>query len=379
MGGTVSTPAAGGTTPMQLGIIGCGTIVGAYLETLPRLPLVKLVAVADLDPRRAQAVADREPGVRALTVDELLADPGVDTVLNLTIPAAHAEVDLAAIAAGKNVYAEKPFAVTDADGRAVLEAARTASVHVGSAPDTVLGTGIQTARAAIDAGRIGTPVAATATMITAGHERWHAQPDFYYRAGGGPLLDMGPYYVHALVTLLGPVRSVLGASRRSRDTRTIGTGPRAGEVIPVEVDTYVTGILVHESGVLSTLVMGFDGAGTTAHPIEVHGTAGTLGVPDPNLFDGDVRLLVEGSDWEVLPVSAGYVDAGRGIGLQDMAAGIARSEGFRASGELGQHALEVMNGVLEAARGAGMVEVETGCGRSQGVRWGKGDSDGIGH
>ena len=350
---------------MKIGMIGCGVISRQYLESFGILPDVQLVAVADLDPARAQAVADAHQGVRALSVDELIADPEVETVLNLTIPAAHAEVDQKAIAAGKNVYSEKPFAVTTAEGAAVLAAAQAAGVLVGSAPDTVLGTGTQTARAAIDEGMIGTPIAAMATMVCPGHERWHPQPDFYYVPGGGPLLDMGPYYLHALVTLLGPISSVIGAASRIRDERTIGSGPRAGETIPVSTDTHVTGVLVHESGVLSTLVMSFDAVATAARPIEIHGTEGSLAVPDPNHFSGDVALRrLSGDSWETLPVAGGYVDAGRGIGLQDMAV---RGAELRAGGELGQHVLEVMNAVLESSGSGTRIDITSTVQRPEAV------------
>lgn len=350
---------------MRVGMIGCGFIAAQYLKTFAHLPDVQLTAVADLDPARAEAVAAEHAGVRALTVAELLTDPEVDTVLNLTIPAAHAEIDLQAIAAGKHVYSEKPFAVTTAEGEAVLAAAEEAGLLVGSAPDTVLGTGTQTARAAIDDGLIGLPIAATATMVTPGHERWHPHPDFYYLPGGGPLLDMGPYYIHALVTLLGPVAAVIGASSRARESRTIGSGPRAGESIPVSTDTHVTGVLVHESGALSTLVMSFDAVATSIHPIEIHGSRGTLAVPDPNHFTGEVSLhRLAGEGWETLPVSAGYVGASRGIGLQDMAT---RGERLRAGGRLGQHALETMNAVLDSARTGSRVELASTCERPEAV------------
>ncbi|MFC7376776.1 MULTISPECIES: Gfo/Idh/MocA family protein [unclassified Brachybacterium] len=350
---------------MRIGMIGCGVISRQYLATLDALPGVELVAVADLDPERAQAAAEGREGVRALGVDELIADPDVDTVLNLTIPAAHADVDLRVIAAGKNVYSEKPFAVTTEEGRAVLEAARGAGVVVGSAPDTVLGTGTQTARAAIDDGLIGTPIAATATMLTPGHERWHPQPDFYYVPGGGPLLDMGPYYIHALVTLLGPIDAVIGASSRLRPERTIGSGPRQGESIPVTTDTHVTGVLVHASGALSTLVMSFDAVATASRPIEIHGTGGSLAVPDPNRFEGEVSVHPLGGDgWETLPESAGYVGASRGIGLADMAE---RGAALRASGELGQHVLEVMNAVLESSTSGRRTEITSTCERPDAV------------
>ncbi|MGP9745842.1 Gfo/Idh/MocA family protein [Brachybacterium sp. AOP29-B2-41] len=350
---------------MKVGMIGCGVIAAQYLATFGHLPDVELVAVADLDVSRAEAVAAQHEGVRALSVDELLHDAEVDTVLNLTIPAAHAEIDLKAIAAGKHIYSEKPFAVTTEEGQEVLAAAEKAGVLVGSAPDTVLGTGTQTARAAIDEGLIGLPIAATATMVCPGHERWHPQPDFYYTPGGGPLLDMGPYYIHALVTLLGPVASVIGAASRARETRTIGSGPRAGETIPVSTDTHVTGVLVHESGALSTLVMSFDAVATSIHPIEIHGSQGTLAVPDPNHFAGEVSIRrLDGKDWEVLPVSAGYEEASRGIGLQDMAM---RDEQLRASGRLGQHVLETMNAVLESAHSGTRVEIASTCERPEAV------------
>jgi len=350
---------------MKVGMIGCGVISQQYLASFEQLPDVQLVAVADLDPARAEAAAEGRAGVRALTVDELLTDAEVDTVLNLTIPAAHADIDLRAIAAGKHVYSEKPFAVTTQEGAEVLVAAQQAGVLVGSAPDTVLGTGTQTARAALDQGLIGAPTAATATMVTPGHERWHPHPDFYYVPGGGPLLDMGPYYIHALVTLLGPVSAVIGAASRPRPERTIGSGPRAGESIPVSTDTHVTGVLVHESGVLSTLVMSFEAVATSAHPIEIHGTEGTLAVPDPNHFDGEVTVRrLAGEGWEPLPVTGGYGEAGRGIGLQDMAV---RGPELRAGGELGQHVLEVMNAVLESSRSGTRIEIASTIARPEAV------------
>ncbi|KHL03559.1 Gfo/Idh/MocA family protein [Sinomonas humi] len=350
--------------PLRVGIIGCGKIVAQYLESFRRLQDVQLTAVADIDMERANAVAAEwndggagEGGVRAVGVEELLAAPDVDLVLNLTIPAAHAEVALAAIAAGKAVYGEKPLAATTAEARRVLDAAREAGVVVGCAPDTVLGTGIQTARKAIDDGLIGAPVAATATMVTPGHERWHPNPDFYYLPGGGPLLDMGPYYVTALVTLLGPVVSVIGAASHTRAERVIGSGPREGERIPVEIDTHVTGVLVHESGVLSTLVMSFDAVATHSSNIEVHGPQGTLAVPDPNHFDGETRLFrLGGSEWETLPVSAGYVGSGRGYGIADLAS-TPEGQEPRAGGLLAFHALDVMESLLDSAHSGKSVAV----------------------
>jgi predicted dehydrogenase len=351
---------------LNIGIVGAGSISGAYLATFERLDAVRLVAIADIDAERATAAA-QSAGVRASTVDELMAAPDVDLVLNLTVPAAHAEVALRAIAAGKSVYGEKPLAANLADARRIIEAGRAAGVRVGCAPDTVLGTGTQTARKAIDDGLIGTPIAATAVMVTAGHERWHPNPDFYYQPGGGPLLDMGPYYVTSLVTLLGPVVSVVGAASHTRATRTVGSGARAGEVVPVDVDTHVTGVLRHASGALSTLVMSFDAIATRASNIEVHGDMGSLIVPDPNGFDGDVKLrTLTSEDWETLEPSAGYRDARRGYGLADLATTPAGVEA-RANGDLAFHVLDIMVSLLEASATGATVDVQSTCDRPAAV------------
>jgi predicted dehydrogenase len=332
--------------PLNIGIIGLGTISAQYLKTFDGLESVRVVAVADLDPARSAAVAEGRPGVQSCTVAELLASPVVDLVLNLTIPIAHAEIALQAIAAGKGVYGEKPLALDTTQAREVMTAAAAAGVVVGCAPDTVLGTGIQTARRAIDDNLIGQPIAASATMVTPGHERWHANPDFYYQPGGGPLLDMGPYYLSALVTLLGPVTSVVGAASRTRSIRTIGSGPRQGSTVPVDIDTHVTGILTHATGALSTMVMSFDAVATRSANIEIHGTLGSLGVPDPNYFEGDVQLRTLGEDnWKTLPVSAGYSAGGRGIGLADIASTPPGSTP-RASGALAYHVLDIMETLL---------------------------------
>lgn len=351
-------------TPLRIGVVGAGNIVAQYLKTFEKLSSVMLVAVADLVPERAAEVAAQVEGARALSIDELMSAPDVDVVLNLTIPAAHAEVALKAIAAGKEVYTEKPLAAELTEGASVMNAAAQAGLWVGCAPDTVLGTGIQTARKAVDDGLIGHPIAATATMVTPGHERWHPNPDFYYLPGGGPLLDMGPYYVSALVHLLGPVVSVIGAGSHLRNERTIGSGARAGETVPVEIDTHVTGVLTHASGALSTLVMSFDAVATLSANIEVHGSQASLVVPDPNWFDGDVRLRPLGSDeWQNLEPSAGYIEAGRGIGLHDRA--VHGADIARASGEVGYHSLEVMQAVLRAAAEGTSVRIESTCERPE--------------
>jgi predicted dehydrogenase len=348
---------------LRIGMVGAGHISGQYLATLARTPNLRLTAVTDLDPARAARATAGTGAAVTRDLTELLARDDIDAVLNLTVPAAHAEVALAAIAAGKHVYGEKPLAAGREEAAAVLAAARAAGVRVGCAPDTVLGTGIQTARRAVDDGLIGTPVAATAFMTVPGHELWHPDPEFYYRPGGGPLLDMGPYYLSALVHLLGPVTAVTGAGSAPRTEREIGSGPRAGQRFPVEVDTHVTGILRHQGGALSTLVMSFDVHASRLPSIEVYGTEGSLSVPDPNCFDGQVeRYAVDRREWQPLPVSAGYRGAGRGTGLADLADALAAGTPHRASAELAAHVLEVMLTLLDSARQGGTLPV-TACPR----------------
>lgn len=343
--------------PHAVGIVGLGVISRQYLDTFAAGSAVRIVAVADLDAARAAEAAASLPHARAMSVDDLVADGEVQTVLNLTIPAAHADIARAAIAAGRSVYGEKPLTMTVAEGRDLVAAADAAGVRFGGAPDTVLGTGVQTARRLIDDGALGRPVAATATWISRGHEAWHPAPDFYYAPGGGPLFDMGPYYLTSLVHLLGPVIAVSGAARRMRAERTIATGPRAGRTVPVEVDTHVSGLLEHASGAVSTIVTSFDGVATSAPPIEVHGDAGSLMVPDPNMFDGDVRIRrLGGVDWETVAPSAGYVGAGRGVGLIDA---FTSPTGPRADARMALHVLDVMESLLRSSRENRRVEIDT--------------------
>lgn len=350
--------------PVGLGIVGLGVISRQYLDTLAGHPGVRVAAVTDLDRPQARAVAAELPGARvAADLDALVAADDVEVVLDLTTPGVHAHVAKACAAAGVDRYGEKPLAADLASSREVMAAAAAGGTRVGCAPDTVLGTGVQTARAAVEGGLVGTPTAAVATWVSPGHEAWHPQPGFYYAAGGGPLLDMGPYYLTSLVQLLGPVAWVQGAASRSRDERTIATGPRAGERVPVEVATHVTGVLGHAGGALSTVTVSFDAVGSHARPIEVHGTEGSLVVPDPNTFDGDVELCRLGvPGWEVLPPSAGFEAAGRGIGLLEMvgAAGLGDAPTSpRAGGDVGLHVMEIMSGLLGSAADGQRVAMTT--------------------
>jgi predicted dehydrogenase len=299
---------------------------------------------------------------------ELVDAADVDVVLNLTVPAAHAKVTLTALSAGKHVYGEKPLAMTTTQAReiAVVVARRAAAEgpRVGCAPDTVLGTGLQTARAVVDRGAIGVPHAATAFMTTPGHERWHPDPEFYYRPGGGPLLDMGPYYLTALVHLLGPVARVVGLSSRRSATRVVGSGPRAGAEFRVEVDTHVTGVLEHVGGAMTTLVMSFDVWAARLPRIELHGSTGSLSVPDPNHFAGDVEIFTEAEpQWQVVAPSDGYVGAGRGVGLVELAAAVHAGRPHRAALDVAVHVVDVMDCLLRATSTGTAVDVGSTCER----------------
>lgn len=349
-----------------VGIVGCGVISGAYLKAARLFPQIEIRALADLDRAKAEArSAEFGPPVR--TVDELLADPAVDIVLNLTTPAAHVPVALQAIAAGKHVYGEKPLAVTTADARAMLAAARARRVRVGCAPDTFLGGGHQTARRLIDDGAIGRPVAGTAFLQLPGHERWHPDPDFYYaKGGGGPMLDMGPYYITDLVQLLGPVARVTAFGTVGRTPRVIRQGPRAGTEVPVECTTHIAGVMAFESGAVVQIATSFEVWGHKHAPIEIYGTEGSLAVPDPNGFGGAVELCVPEGEWQGVPLTHGYaLDNYRILGLVDMAAAIAAGRAHRASGELAYHVLEVMAALIRAAEGGGIALIESRCARPE--------------
>ncbi|MCI2422744.1 Gfo/Idh/MocA family oxidoreductase [Saccharopolyspora sp. K220] len=348
---------------LNVGMIGCGTISGQYLATFERLPDIRLTAVADAEPERAQATA-RTTGATALSTEQLLASDDVDLVVNLTIPAAHLAVSAASLDAGKHVYSEKPLGSTLSEASQLLQKAESNDLRLGCAPDTVLGTGIQTARRVIDDDLIGRPTSATAFMQSPGPERWHPSPEFYYQPGGGPLLDMGPYYLSALVHLLGPVRRVVGMAGRHLDERVVGSGPRAGSRFPVEVDTHVTALLEHVDGALTTMVMSFDVAASETPKIEVHGIRGSVSVPDPNRFEGAVRLRRDGdAEWQEIAPSAGFRDGGRGCGISDLAQSLREGRPHRASAELAVHFLAVVDALERAAREGTVVDVENRCTR----------------
>lgn len=346
-----------------VGVIGCGTISDAYFDACLSFNNMEVIACADLDPARAEAKAAKY-GFRALGVEALLAEPAIDIAINLTIPRAHAEVAGAAIAAGKSVYNEKPLAVRRSDGHELLIAAQTRGVRVGCAPDTFLGGGLQTCRRLIDDGKIGRPVAATAFMMGHGHESWHPDPAFYYQIGGGPMFDMGPYYLTALVSLLGPVRRVTGSTQVTFAERTITSDPKGGETIRVEVPTHVTGILDFAAGAIGTITTSFDVWAAELPRIEIYGTEGTLSVPDPNGFGGPVRVwTTQTPEWREVPLSHGYTGEWRGIGVADMANALQSGRPHRAAGALAYHVLDIMQSIDEASREGRHIDLTSTCER----------------
>jgi len=298
--------------PTKVGIIGCGNISGIYCEAGKTFDILDIVACADLIHDRAESKAAEYQIPKACSVKELLADPEIEIVVNLTIPKAHAEVALAVLEAGKSVHNEKPLAITREDGRRLLEIASDRGLLIGCAPDTFLGGGLQTCRKLIDDGWIGEPIAATAFMMCHGHESWHPDPEFYYQTGGGPMFDMGPYYLTALVHLIGPVRRVTGSARI----------------------------------------------------IEIYGTEGSLAVPDPNNFGGPVLVRRAGaSEWSEVPLTHGYTKNSRGIGVADMAYALRSGRPHRASGDLAYHVLDIMHAFHQASREGKHVELTSTCSR----------------
>lgn len=339
--------------PVRVGVVGTGNISGIYLENSHKFPEYEVVAVADILQDRAQEQADKYQIPRALSVDELIVDPEVELVLNLTIPAAHAAIAIRSLEAGKVAYGEKPFATNREDGQAILDAAATAGLLVGCAPDTFLGAGIQTVRHAIDNGKIGTPVAAVCVMASPGPAIWHPDPGFFFQPGGGPVLDMGPYYITNLVTLLGPIRRVSAKGFSPGKERTIGRGPKAGQTIPVDILTTVTAQIEMESGVLATLFMSWDVWDTANTNFEIYGEEGALSGWDPNTFHGPIKLnnaaIPERGNWEDLPLVSPHDGNSRGLGLADIAVAHRTGVAPRASGTLAFHVLDVMLAIIESA------------------------------
>lgn len=353
------------TAPVGVGIVGAGVISQTYLENLTSFPDVKVVAIGDLIPERAQAKAE-EHGVASWgTLDDVLANPEVELVVNLTIPESHIEVSARAVAAGKHVWTEKPLGLDREGARQLLKDAEAAGVRVGSAPDTILGPGFQSAKRAISEGVIGTPLFVQTAFQTQGPDLWHPEPAFLFARGAGPLLDMGPYYFSALVSLLGPIAGVAARGSRFRTERHIHTGPRAGETFPVEVPSSVQVVSTFEGGQHGTHLLSFDSALERHGVVEIHGTEGSIVLPDPNRFDGPTRYVKplgvfrDGmkTEQEWIDVEQQGTVVGRGLGVLDMVRAVAEDRPHVATGELGFHVLDVLLSAQDSAETGQYIEI----------------------
>ncbi|GGE49409.1 dehydrogenase [Pullulanibacillus camelliae] len=351
---------------VKVGIVGCGNISSIYFQAGKTFDVFDVVACADLDSDRARGRAEEYGIPKACTVEQLLEDPEIDIVVNLTIPKAHAKVACAALEAGKHVYGEKPLSVSREDGLRMLALAEEKGLRVGNAPDTFLGGGLQTSRKLIDDGWIGEPVAATAFMMGHGHESWHPDPAFYYQTGGGPMFDMGPYYITALISLIGNVKRVTGSARITFPERTVTSEPKYGETIQVETPTHIAGILDFNNGAVGTMITSFDVWHHQLPFIEVYGTEGSMRVPDPNTFGGPVQVRRhDAKEWSEVPLTHGFTENSRGLGLADMAYAIQTGRQHRANGRLSYHVLDIMHGFHDASEQGQHVLLESQCDRPE--------------
>ncbi len=367
---------------VKVGIIGCGMISEIYLKNCQKFDILQAVACADLDPERAKARANQF-NIHACSPEQLLAEPDIEIVVNLTTPRSHAAVSLAILAAGKNLHSEKSLALNREEGRSILDAARAKGLLVGCAPDTFMGGAAQTCRKLLDDGAIGEPVGAAAFLLCHGYESWHQDPEFFYQPGGGPMFEMGPYYLTSLINLIGPVRRVTGCTKTTFAERTITSQKKYGAKIPVQVPTYVTGIMDFANGAIGTIITTFDVWASQAPRIEIYGTEGTLEVPDPNWFEG-VVLLRRGSandtkkkeaaetkgaagrgagasEWESVPLSHGNLENKRGLAIADMASALRSGRPLRASGEMAFHVLDIMQSIHESSQQGRHIELTSTC------------------
>lgn len=354
-----------GEGPVTVGVVGCGKISEVYLRNCDALPNLRLVACADLDPRRAQLQAEEFGVPWAGTVEELLEDDSIEVILNLTVPLAHVEITLRSLNAGKHVYSEKPLATDTVDGRRILRTAERRGRLVACAPDTFLGGAWQACRRVLDQGGIGRPVAASAFMMGPGHESWHPDPDFFYAPGGGPMLDMGPYYLTALVALLGPVRRVTGSAFAASEERTITSHPRYGQRIKVTTPTHIAGVLDFVGGAVGTIVTSFDVPSHSFPPLEIYGTEGTLYATDPNHFQGEVRVQRVDGEWREVWPQTGPGPNLRGIGLADLATSIRTGSRPRAGAQLAYHVLDIMQSFFVASDEGRHVVLDSTCDRPE--------------
>ncbi|MET0695161.1 MAG: Gfo/Idh/MocA family oxidoreductase [Propionibacteriaceae bacterium] len=344
--------------PVGIGLIGAGVISNTYLENLISFPDTNVVAVGDLFPEAATQRAAEHNIAIAGSPDVVLDHPDVEIVVNLTIPAAHAEVAGQAIAAGKHVWNEKPLSLDRASGAALLKEADAAGLRVGCAPDTFLGSGLQAVSKVIRRGDIGAPLTGLVLFQSPGPESWHPNPAFLFAEGAGPLFDMGPYYFTALVQQFGPVARVAAIGSKSRETRVIGSGPKAGEEFPVTVPSHVSALVQFESGQSAQAIFSFDSA-MQRTLLEINGADATMVLPDPNTFGGDVQIRRKGRDLELEVVESTTEQSSRGTGVLDMARAIRAGVPHRAQGALAYHVLDILVSISDSAQSGDYTEVES--------------------
>lgn len=347
---------------VKVAMIGVGSISGIYLENITRkFHNLELAGVCDLVRERAEK-AQEKYGVPKLyeTMHDAFADPEVDIVLNLTRPHEHFDVTKGALMAGKHVYSEKPLGASLEEGKALYALAEQKGLRIGGAPDTFLGAGIQTCRRLIDDGMIGTPIGSAAFMICHGHETWHPDPAFYYQYGGGPMMDMGPYYLTAMVNLMGGIDRVMSASRKTFPQRRITSEPKYGTIVDVDVSTYIAGTLIYESGAIGTIFTTFDVYYPAQARLEIYGTEGTLIAPDPNTFGGPLFLLrPEDGQMREMPLCAPHAENSRGLGLSDMAQALIDGRLARADGQQTFHVLEAMEGFETSSKTGQWIQMQS--------------------
>ncbi|MBQ9788579.1 MAG: Gfo/Idh/MocA family oxidoreductase [Lentisphaeria bacterium] len=352
---------------MKVGLVGCGNISQIYLQNAATMfRNIEIIKCADLKKDAAQKCAEKW-GIEAVSIDNLLADKEIEIVLNLTTPQSHVEIDLAALQFSKHVYAEKPFAIDMESAAKVIKLAEEKKLRVGSAPDTFLGSAHQTCRKMIDSNLIGKVMSGVAFMMCPGHESWHPSPGFYYLQGGGPLFDMGPYYITALVNMLGKVKRVCAINNRATNLRQ-GYGVNENKTFPVEVDTHVSAILEFENSAVVNLICSFDvQKHSNYREIELYGTEGSLHVPDPNNFGGEIRFFKKGltKNWADAQDSLPYNTNSRALGLADMIDAIENNREHRCNGKIAYHVLEVMCGIIESGKCGRSIDIQSSCSRPE--------------
>lgn len=343
----------------KVGIIGCGMISDAYFKAAKTFEVIEVVACADAMPERAKEKGEQHD-VPSMTIDKLLANKDVEIVLNLTPPKAHFEIAMATLKAGKHAYSEKPFGVDFAETSQIMALAKEKGLRVGCAPDTFFGGGQQTARKLVDDGWIGTPIGGTAIVMGRGPEKWPHAP-FFYDHGAGPMLDLGPYYITALINVLGPAKSVTAVTCKGSETR-VGGPETVPRVYPINVTTHLSGMVEFQCGAVITVITSFEVYKHGHKPIEIYGSEGSIQIPDPNTFGGPVKVFRKGySDWENAPLSHGYTENSRSIGVADMAYAMQSGRIHRANGELANHALEIMLAFDKSSQQGQKVQLTTTC------------------